>query len=316
LDLGIFVAPQEGATYADQLVAARTAEACGFGAFVRSDHILANDDAIRLPGPTDTWITLAGLARETATIRIGTLVSAATFRLPAHLAIIAAQVDEMSAGRLVFGLGAGWNGREHEALGFEFPSAAVRFERLAEQLEVLEGLWATPIGERFSYDGTHYRLVEAPGLPKPRRTPGPWLVLGGVGTAKTPALAARFADEFNVPPSQSPEAMAQQFERVDQACEAIGRAEPPERSVVLTTICGRTDLELARRAQVAPEALAHADLRGSPARVVEQLAAYAAAGAARAYLRILDLFDLDHIELLAEALISTTADRGPRSPHV
>jgi alkanesulfonate monooxygenase SsuD/methylene tetrahydromethanopterin reductase-like flavin-dependent oxidoreductase (luciferase family) len=230
------------------------------------------------------------------------------------MAIIAAQVDEMSDGRLIFGLGAGWYAREHEALGLDFPSVGVRFERLAEQLDVLHGLWSTPVGERYHHHGRHFSLVGAPGLPKPRRTPRPWLVIGGAGVTKTPALAARFADEFNVPPAHSPAATASLFALVDVACSAVGRSVRPLRSVVLTTFCGRTTAEVERRRRVAPLDYEHADLVGSPAQIAQGLAAYAEAGVERAYLRLLDLHDLDHIELLADALMRGAGAQDRRDP--
>jgi len=303
MEIGLFVTPQQGATYADQLAAALTAEAAGFRSFVRSDHYLANGNDIRLPGPTDTWITLAGLARETTTIELGVMVSAATFRPPGPMSIVAAQVDEMADGRLVFGLGTGWNQREHEALGLHFPPLAERFERLEEQLEIITGLWATPVGETYTFHGRHYGLDSAPGLPKPRRAPGPYLVVGGLGAVRTPTLAARFADEFNLPPFQTPEQAGVAFARVRARCAAVGR-DPATlaTSLTLTTFCGRDHGELERRAACAPWDAAHASLRGTPAEVVDALAAFESTGATRAYLRVLDVRDLDHIELLAGTL--------------
>jgi len=303
MELGLFVTPQQGATYGDQLAAARTAEAAGFRSFVRSDHYLANGNDIRPPGPTDTWITLAGLARETDTIGLGVMVSAATFRPPGLMSVIAAQVDDMADGRLIFGLGTGWNDREHQALGLDFPPLRERFDRLEEQLEVLTGLWSTSVGDTFTHHGRHYDLEGAPGLPKPHRRPHPHLVVGGLGAVRTPTLAARFADEFNLPPFQTPEQARVAFDRVRDRCTELGR--PPESlstSLTLTTFCGRDGSELERRAAVAPWDAARAALRGSPAEIVDALATFEATGATRAYLRVLDLTDLDHIELLAEAL--------------
>ena len=166
MELRIFTEPQQGATYDDLLAVARTAEELGFGAFFRSDHYLGMGTE-GLPGPSDAWVTLAGLARDTSTIRLGTMMTSATFRHPGPLAIAVANVDQMSGGRVELGIGAGWFEQEHTAYGIPFPSTGERFDRFEEQLAVITGLWGTPEGERFSFDGEHYRLVDSPALPKP-----------------------------------------------------------------------------------------------------------------------------------------------------
>ncbi|SDR69360.1 probable F420-dependent oxidoreductase, Rv1855c family [Nocardioides scoriae] len=301
MDLRIFTEPQQGATYDQQLRVARAAEDLGFGAFFRSDHYLAmGGDG--LPGPTDAWVTLAGLARETSTIRLGTLVTSATFRLPGPLAIAVAQVDQMSGGRVELGLGAGWFEAEHAAYGIPFPSTGERFDRLEEQLAVVTGLWETPEGERFSQAGTHYPVADSPALPKPVQRPRPPVVVGGVGKRRTPALAARYADEFNLP-FASEEVTRAQIGRVQDACREIGR-DPGELvwSTALTVACGRDDAEVARRASNAGrdvEELRANGLAGSPDEVAEKLDGFAALGVSRVYLQVLDLDDLDHLELLA-----------------
>jgi F420-dependent oxidoreductase-like protein len=301
------VAPQQGASYEDQLRAARATEAGGFSDFVRSDHYLAFD-GVGLPGPTDSWITLAGLARETARVRLGTMVSAATFRLPGPLAIAVAQVDAMSGGRVTLALGAGWAEQEHHAYGIPFPSPRERFERLEEQLALITGMWATPVGETFSFTGTHYQLVDCPALPKPVQQPHPPVIVGGTGPRRTPNLAARFADEFNLPPFNPPAATAAAFGRVRAACEEIGRDPATlELSVTLTTVCGADHRELERRGAVSPAQFEAADLRGTPDEVADQLAAYGDVGADRAYLRLLDLRDVAHIELLGDAVLPLVA---------
>ena len=248
MDLRIFTEPQEGASYDDLLAVALAAEHHGFDAFFRSDHYLAMGGGDGLPGPTDAWVTLAGIARETSRIRLGTLVTSATFRHPGPLAISVAQVDAMSAGRVELGLGAGWFSDEHTAYGVPFPPLGERFERLEEQLAVVTGLWATPEGQRFSHDGRHYRLVDSPALPKPVQRPGPPVIVGGGGPRRTPRLAAAYAAEFNMPFS-SPEDTAAQFDRVRGACAAAGR-DPSTLvwSVAQVVCCGRDGDELARRA--------------------------------------------------------------------
>ncbi|MDM7854714.1 LLM class F420-dependent oxidoreductase [Cellulomonas alba] len=307
MQLRIFTEPQQGATYSDILAVAKATEDLGFDAFFRSDHYLGmGTDG--LPGPTDAWTTLAGLARETSRIRLGTLVTPVTFRHPGVLAIQVAQVDEMSGGRVELGLGAGWFEREHAAYGIPFP--AKRFGLLTEQLEVVSGLWGTPLGERFDYAGEHYMLTDSPALPKPvQRSPldasraGVPIIVGGSGPSRTPALAARFAAEYN---QSFPafEDVEPRLERVRQACADAGRdPESLVLSVALVLAVGRTDDELARRAAAigreAAELREHG-LAGSPQEVVDRLSWLAGLGITRVYLQTLDLHDLDHLALVAD----------------
>ncbi|ORM34551.1 LLM class F420-dependent oxidoreductase [Williamsia sp. 1135] len=305
MELRIFVEPQQGATYSDQLAVARTAEAAGFGAFFRSDHYLAMN-VEGSPGPTDTWTTLAGLARETSTIRLGTLVTSATFRYPGPLAIAVAQVDEMSGGRVEFGYGAGWFSAEHEAYAIPFPSLGARFDKLEESLAVITGLWKTPVGEKFSYSGEYYTVKDSPALPKPVQTPMPPIVLGGQGKKRTPALAAQYADEFNVPFISAGDAQ-QAFDRVRQACEVRGRAaEDLIYSAALTVCAGVDDAEVARRATNIGRDLAELrkdGLAGSPAEIVDKIGSYREIGASRIYLQVLDMSDLGHLEFIADKVI-------------
>jgi F420-dependent oxidoreductase-like protein len=316
MHLGVMIAPQQGASYDEQLRAAQATEAAGFSDFVRSDHYLAFDST-GLPGPTDSWITLAGLARETRRVRLGTMVSAATFRLPGPLAIAVAQVDAMSDGRITLALGAGWAEQEHHAYGIPFPSPRERFERLEEQLELILGMWSTPVGETYSFSGAHYQLVDCPALPKPVQRPHPPVIVGGTGPRRTPMLAARFADEFNLPPFNPPDATAVAFARVRAACEDVGRDPATlELSVTLTTVCGADTAEVERRGAASPMQFQAADLAGTPDVVLEQLLAYREIGATRAYLRLLDLRDTEHIALLGEAVlpgVTTTTGAGTPS---
>src|SRR4051812_34473561 len=197
MDLRIFTEPQQGASHGDLLRIAKATEDLGFDAFFRSDHYLSMGSGSGLPGPSDAWLTLAALARETSTIRLGTLVSPATFRLPGPLAISVAQVDQMSGGRVELGLGTGWLEEEHRAYGIPFPPVAERFGRFEEQLEIILGLWRAE--KTSSFEGRYYRLVDPPALPKPVQRPRPPVIIGGVGAKRTPRLVAAFADEYNVP---------------------------------------------------------------------------------------------------------------------
>jgi F420-dependent oxidoreductase-like protein len=303
VDLGmrLFTDPHQGATYDDVLRVARCAEDAGYDAFFRSDHYLRITPGDGLPGPTDAWLTLAGLARDTTTIRLGTLVTAATFRLPGPLAIAVAQVDRMSGGRVELGLGTGWFEAEHRAYGIPFPPLPERFERLEEQLEIITGLWQTPVGATYSFQGRHYTLHDSPALPKPHQTPRPPVLVGGSGRTRTPALAARFADEFNLPFADE-ETAAAQFARVDAACAAAGRSPLPKSTAQVLCV-GRTDAELARRADAIGkpvDELRATGLAGTPAEVVDRLGRWRTrTGISRMYLEVLDLHDLDHVELVA-----------------
>ena len=301
MQLRIFTEPQQGAGYATLLSVAQATERLGFDAFFRSDHYLTMSGS-GLPGPTDAWITLAGLARETSRIRLGTLMSPVTFRLPGPLAISVAQVDQMSGGRAELGLGTGWFDAEHTAYGIPFPPVGERFARLEEQLEIITGLWETPEGEKFSYRGTHYPLSGSPALPKPAQRPRPPILVGGGGPARTPRLAARFADEYNIP-FVTLEESAAAFGRVREACQEAGRDPGSLRySAAQTVCCGRDGAELTRRAQAIGQQvddLRRGGLAGSPAEIVDKLGRFADAGATRAYLQVLDLHDLDHLELIA-----------------
>jgi len=304
MQLRIFTEPQQGASYDDLLGVACATEELGFDAFFRSDHFLAMGNSRGLPGPTESWAILAGLARDTSRIRLGTLVTSATFRYPGPLAVTVAQVDQMSGGRAELGLGAGWFEQEHAAYGIPFPSTGERFERLEEQLAIITGLWATPEGERFDYAGRHYTVVDSPALPKPVQRPLP-VIVGGLGPKRTPRLAATYAAEFNS--SFAPvEFFAEQREWVSQACRAIGR-DPASMlfSTAQTFCCGRDEAEVRRRAAAIgrqPNELRQNAVAGTVDEVIAKLGRFADAGADRVYLQILDLHDVEHLQLVAEAV--------------
>jgi len=302
MELRIFVEPQEGASYEQQLGVALAAEAHGFGAFFRSDHLLRIKPGSGAPGPTDSWVTLGALARETSALRLGTMVTSATFRLPGPLAVAVAQVDEMSGGRVELGLGSGWYEAEHSAYGIPFPPLAERLDRLEEQLTIVTGMWSTPAQQRYSFSGEHYRLSDSPALPKPVQRPHPPVIVGGLGERRTPALAARFAGEFNVPFAPV-DLTAARIKGARAACEAAGR-DPGELvcSHAITVCCASERSELARRAERIGRDLD--DLRrsgaaGSPAEVAARLEEYRQAGASRSYLQLIDMDDLDHLALIA-----------------
>ncbi|WP_029106707.1 LLM class F420-dependent oxidoreductase [Mycobacterium sp. URHD0025] len=306
MDFRVFVEPQQGATYSDQLAVARAAEALGYSAFFRSDHYLAmSGDG--LPGPTDSWVTLAGIARETSTIRLGTMVTSATFRHPGPLAISVAQVDEMSGGRVELGLGAGWFEAEHQAYAIPFPPLGERFDRLEEQLRILTGLWDTPVGKTFDFAGEHYTVVDSPALPKPAQDPHPPIVIGGMGAKRTPALAAEFASEFNVP-FVPLDTLKTQFARVAAAVADAGRpADALTYSAAFVVCAGRDEAQIAKRAAAinreVDELRSNSPLVGTPTEIVDKLGPFLEAGVQRVYLQLLDQSDLEHLELFAGEVV-------------
>jgi F420-dependent oxidoreductase-like protein len=308
MELRVFTEPQQGATYDDLLRVAQESERLGFGAFFRSDHYLAMG-VDGHPGPSDAWATLAGLARETSTIRLGTLMTSATFRHPGPLAITVAGVDQMSGGRVELGLGAGWYREEHEAYGIPFPSTGERFDLLEEQLAVITGLWAS--NGDFSYDGAHYRVVDSPGLPKPAQARPPVLI-GGKGARRTPALAARYADEFNLPFVPFEEGLVQN-DRVRRACEDLGRDPASLRFSSALVLCvGADEQEVRRRAAAIGhdlDELRRDHLAGTVGEVVDKIGRYAESGQSRLYRQTLDLQDLDHLRLVAADVMPQLAVR-------
>ncbi|MGC8511908.1 MAG: LLM class F420-dependent oxidoreductase [Acidimicrobiales bacterium] len=308
--LRIFTEPQQGATYEQLLRFALASEDAGFDAFFRSDHYLRMGDGDPGPGPTDAWTTLAGLARDTRSIRLGTLLSSATFRLPGPLAVTVAQVDAMSGGRVELGLGAGWFEAEHRAFSIPFPPLAERFDRLAEQLEILRGIWSATAERPFDFEGRFYEVTSNVGLPKPTQEPHPPLIVGGAGPRRTPALAATFADEYNLP-FVPLDVFTQRQADVEAACVTLGRDPGTlRRSVALVVCCAKDRAGFERRAAAIgrePSELMSSGAAGDPEQVISKLSAYRDAGAQVAYLQMLDISDLDQLSLVADAVLGEMA---------
>ncbi len=305
----VLMEPRHGSRYDDILAMARATEQAGFDAFFRSDHLMGVDPTDRTYQPTDSWTTLAGLARDTERVRLGTLVTAATYRQPGLLATIVSTVDQMSGGRVELGIGTGWYEREHAAFGIGFPETGVRFDRLEEELAIIKGLWTATPDEPFSFDGTHFRVEANHSPPVVTQRPHPPIIIGGGGAKRTPALAARYADEFN---GALGGPLRERFDRFSRACEAIGRdPNEPRYSAVLPVACGTTAADRKRRAAVMGSELiiAHAAI-GSPEEVTQRVQALGSAGADTIYFQILDIHDLDQIALLgAEVLPHVTMER-------
>jgi F420-dependent oxidoreductase-like protein len=306
MELRVFTEPQQGATFEELAAVARLSEELGYDAFFRSDHFLKMGNVDGLPGPTDAWITLGGIALQTSRIRLGTLMTSATFRYPGPLAIAVAQVDEMSGGRVELGIGTGWYDTEHSAYGIPFgASFGERFERLVEQLDIIKGLWTTAAGEAFSYEGKHYRLSDSPALPKPVQQPHPPIIIGGFGPKRTPRLAAKYAEEFNVPFAPL-NIVAERVQAAREACEKIGR-DPASlvMSAAMVVCVGSDESEFSKRAEAIgrpPDQLRAGGVGGTPAEALDFLGRLAEAGITRTYLQFLDLGDHEHLRLVAAEL--------------
>ena len=306
----LMIEPQQGLSYADQLALARRAESLGFEAFFRSDHYESfPGDAGR--ATTDAWAVLAGLARETSTIRLGSLVSPVTFRHAGAFAKVVATVQAMSGGRMEVGVGAGWHEQEHRRHGVPFPEISERADMLEETLTIVRGLWQEPDG--WSFDGAHWSVADA--LFRPRPDPVPPLIVGGTGTPRSYRLAARWADEFNLT-STEPGKVAATFTKIDEACRAIGRDPSTlRRSAMVGVLVGRDSGEVSRRTadlMAGFGATGSADawfaeheprwIFGTPAEARARADEFAAAGVGRIMLQDYIPLDLDHLDVMAEAL--------------
>jgi F420-dependent oxidoreductase-like protein len=310
MELHIFTEPQQGVLQGDLAAVAQLAEELGFAGFFRSDHLLSIGGPPHPPGPTESWVSLGQLAEVTTRIRLGTLMTSATFRHPSMLALAVAQVDQMSGGRVDFGLGAGWYEAEHLAYGIPFPPVKERMDRLEEQLAMITGMWATPERETFDFHGQYYSVQSNPVLPRPVQRPYPPILIGGQGPRRTPQLAARYASEFNCAFVPLDEAAAQ-FERVRAACTGADRDPASMRfSIALTVCCGETEERFRERATAIgrdPSELRQTGLGGHPVEVVERLRQFQDLGCERAYLQVLDFHDLDHIRLLGDEVLPSFA---------
>jgi F420-dependent oxidoreductase-like protein len=306
--------PQQGLTYAEQLDLARLAEGLGFEAFFRSDHYRSFPGSADRP-TTDAWTVLAGIARETTKIRIGTLVSPVTFRHPGSFAKVVTTVDEMSGGRIEVGVGAGWNEPEHSQLGLAFPEIGERADLMEDELAILHGLWEQPDG--WSFQGKQIHIESASLIPKPVQRPHPPIIVGGEGKPRSLRMAARYADEYNMS-SSDPEQCADAFARLDGECRKIGRDPATmSHSAMVGVLIGADEAEFQRRVrdQLVMVGAAEADavgwlearrmrwIAGTPDQARAVVARFEAAGVQR--LMFQDLLPRDHamIELIAREII-------------
>ncbi len=316
----LMLEPQQGLSYEHQSRIAKRAEALGFEALFRSDHYQS------FPGPagmptTDAWAVLAGLARDTSTIRLGALVSPVTFRLPGNMAKVAMTVHEMSGGRVELGLGAGWNDDEHRQYGFPFPPIETRADMLEEQLEIVRGLWDEPDGWNFA--GKHYQIEGSRFAPKPAPGQRPRIIVGGEGTRRSMRIAARFADEFNIT-SSGPDKVVERYGWLDEACRAIGR-DPATvtRSAMVGVMIARDTAGLERRANAMLDRIGRATagddatawlearrprwVMGTYDEAREAVRRFAAAGVERIMLQDMLPWDADMIEEIGEELVGVEA---------
>ena len=307
MDFRIFIEPQQGTTYDRILALATHAESLGFNGFFTSDHYLKMGASDGLPGPTDAWTTLAGLARDTSNIRLGTLVSPVTFRHLGSLAISVAQIDQMSEGRVELGLGAGWYEEEHKAQGLPFPDIATRFDLLEESLEVLNAIWNLEKGEFFNYQGKRVQFENSMGLPKPKQKPGPPIIMGGIGQRRPPNLVAKYASEYNTP-FVSPDTFTSLVGVVKDKCVELGR-NPKDLiySCAQVFCCGDEETIFSKRALTIGREVGELrvnGLAGTPDEVIRRAEEFKQNGCERLYLQILDDCDLEHLDLAAEIFLN------------
>lgn len=315
MDVRVFLETQGGCDYRQVLALARIVEEGGLDGVFCADHYMptgpVNGNGL---GPLDVWTTLAGLSRDTERITIGSLMSVATFRPPVQLAVIAAQVDAMSGGRLMLGMGAGWFEPAHRLLGVPFSPLGERFGRLGEELEILTGIWQSP--EDFEYSGRYYQIEAIPVLPRPVQPSGVPIIVGGTGRKTTPNLASRFASEYNVPLATVPQAK-DLFGRLDASCTETGRDRASiSTSLMLDFAIGRTQQEAQRRAErwgSTVEELSQTGIAGTADQAIEALALWHnELRPDRVYLRIADIADVEHLELFVTDVLPAVQVRGVR----
>jgi F420-dependent oxidoreductase-like protein len=315
VQLCLMIEGQEGVSWAEWVALARACEEHRIPGLFRSDHYMNLDGEHPDRGALDAWATVCALAALTTTLRLGTLVSPATFRHPSNLAKLATSADHISGGRIELGLGAGWHEREHSAYGFPFPPAAERIDILAEQLQIVLGSWGE---EPFSFHGEHYRLRDLDAQPKPVQRPHPPLIMGGNAGPRSATLAARYADEYNTPFPSEGDVRARR-QRIIEACSAAGR-EPIPFSIMTALITGSDQADLRDRArrqlartgsgQDVDAMLAEPPrgwIVGTIERVVEQLNVLREAGVSRVMCQQLLHDDLDAVALLGEELAPRVA---------
>jgi F420-dependent oxidoreductase-like protein len=311
--IALMIEGQEGVSWDEWKALAGAVDGTGYHALFRSDHYLSLMGFERERDATDAWAVVAGLAATTSEVRLGTLVSPATFRHPSQLAKVAATVDHISGGRVELGMGAGWNEREHAAYGFPFPDLGERYDRLEEQVEIVHRSWTE---DEVTFAGEHYRLDALTALPRPVRSP-PSLMLGGQAGPRAAALAARFASEYNSVPTDHA-GVRERRANLDRACEAVGRdpADLPL-SLMVPVVVGETRAEVEARTAAILARLGRDDddpaafleeragtwLVGTPSQVLDQLGRLADLRVTRVMLQHLDHTDLETVELVAEQVI-------------
>jgi len=316
VQLCLMIEGQEGVSWSNWLALAQACEQHGVPALFRSDHYLNLDGRHPEQGSLDAWGTLCALAAATSTLRLGTMVSPATFRHPSELAKLVVTADHVSGGRIELGLGAGWHEREHEAYGFPFPRPRVRMDTLEEQLQVVLGNWTSSSEQPFSFDGEHYKLRDLDAQPKPVQRPHPHLIIGGRAGARSVALAARYAGEYNTP-FPTTDDVRERRARINQACERAGR-DPLPFSIMTSVLVGSDESDLRERAGrlaarigAEPEALLNEPptgwIVGTIDRAVPQLAELADAGVSRVMCQQLLHEDLDAVALLGGKLAPAVA---------
>jgi len=308
MELSLMIEGQEGVSWPDWLALAQACEAHGIPTLFRSDHYMNLDLQHPERGSLDAWATINALAAVTSRLRLGTMVSPASFRHPSELAKVAVTADHVSGGRIELGIGAGWHEREHAAFGFPFAGTRVRFDVLEEQLAIIHGAWGP---EPFSFHGAHYTLSELVAMPKPVQAPHPPVIIGGAAKPRSLALAARYATEYNNLYAL-PEQATERRGKLAAACEAAGR-DPIRFSVMTVIVSGRNDGEVRDRARALAEKMGH-DVEqllseppsgwiiGTAEQAIEKLGALRDTGVDRIVCQQFVHDDLDHVALIGDVL--------------
>jgi F420-dependent oxidoreductase-like protein len=309
MELCLMIEGQEGVSWPQWLDLAQACERHGIGTLFRSDHYMNLDGQHPERGSLDAWGSLCALAAVTTTLRLGTMVSPATFRHPSELAKLVVTADHVSGGRVELGLGAGWHEREHAAYGFPFPPTSTRLDVLEEQLQVVLGTWTSTLEKPFSFNGEHYQLDDLDAEPGPVQTPHPPLIMGGSAGVRSAAMAARYADEYNTP-FPTVDDVHERRGRIERACADAGREMLPF-SIMTGVVVGADDADLRDRARRLEERSGFGHLVDEPPSgwivgtveaAAEQLRSLGAAGVDRVMCQQLRHDDLDAVALLGEQL--------------
>jgi F420-dependent oxidoreductase-like protein len=302
IDIALMIEGQDGLNWDRWQKIARVVEDAGYAGLYRSDHVTNPQGPYK--DSLECWTSLVWLASHTSRLEFGPLVSPVSFRHPSMLVRMAAAVDDLSGGRLQFGVGAGWQDREHINYSYDLGNVGIRSARLCEAVQIMAHLLRSD--EPLTFAGKFYSLHEAVLLPRPKRPGGPPIVIGGSGRKLTLPLVARYADEWNTS-FRTAEQFAELNAYLDTLLDAEGRPRSAVRRTMMTGVrFGRDQAELEARlaGRAVPEVLQRGMIAGTPGQVRDQIAALEAVGVQRVMLQWLDLDDTQGMADLGRALVA------------